>query len=872
MAPRGRSVTLGIDLVANDKGASKTIANQRTEVAGLGDELQRTANLLGGGFVAYQGFQGLEDAATAASSLTEAQNTANQVFRESDTLVREFAVSAADSYGQSEQAALSYANVFGAILNNMGLTREESADTSVALLKLASDLAAAWDTDVPDALAAIQSGLSGQTESMRRYGVELTQVALKEDARNLGFSTTIENLDRRQRAEVILASIMRQTTDQQGQFNREIEGYNQQQQIANANAENAKAAFGEGLLPIFTNLQQAIGAVAGAYASLPAGVQSATSVIAATGVAVLGVTSAVGLFGPAVKAGTSTIVGLARASRDAALNLVLPRKAIDGLGSSASGADVKVGGLLTRIRQAPLAFGAASTAGVLLAGALFDMAEESKRLDANVDSLISTIESGESPLEAFEAKLAKTFAGIEGGFDLGSWTGDRAFRAVLEGIGLSVDEVSDAITGSKEEWSDFILTLAKNEKIPPEVVKDLTEIRTAFTTATDKTDAYEEAQKALGIEQRKTGDAIDDTTESAKKQGSLFERLNKVLDERKDKVEQQWQAEERMKAATEEVADARADLSEATRAATGDSDEYRDATRAVADAQESLGDAQRGVAEAQERVNEARKAAAERLEDLREKVDELRQSEERANLTTRQAQQAARDALADPRLTALEKEDAQLKAKEAAQAERDLKSERADAARELAEAQARGIEGDKDVIDAKEGVVEAERRVREAARQVADAQKRAAQVIQDAKERVKEASERVEDATLDEAAAWGELNEAQFGATAGVVAHIGALNALLATLAPGSPLALAVEARRNDLLGLATLAAITDAAQSAFNQAGNLPGLFGDAATLYQRGAGVTVNQTFQGTPQQQRRAMADAAGGFFDGLARGAR
>jgi len=190
----------------------------------------------------------------------------------------------------------------------------------------------------------------------------------------------------------------------------------------------------------------------------------------------------------------------------------------------------------------------------------------------------------------------------------------------------------------------------------------------------------------------------------------------------------------------------------------------------------------------------------------------------------------------------------------------------------LAEAQRRGIEGDKDVVDAKDGVAEAERRVADAADQVREAQRRAAQVITDAKGRVKEATERVEKATLDEAAAWGELNEAQFGATAGVVAHIGALNALLATLEDGSPLAIAVEKRRNDLLALATLAAITDAAQAAYAQAGQLPGLFGTAATLYQQATGgVTVNQTFQGTPQEQRRAMAVAAGGFFDQIARGA-
>ena len=836
MAPRGRSTTLAIDLVANDKGASKAIAAQRVEVQGLGDELTKTAELLGGGYVAYQGFQGLEDAAKAASSLTETQNTANQVFRESDAVVREFARNAADSYGQSEKAALSYANVFGAILNNMGLTREESAQTSVELLKLASDLAAAWDTDVPDALAAIQSGLSGQTESMRRYGVELTHVALKEDARNLGYSTTIETLDRRQRAEVVLASIMRQTTDQQGQFNREIEGYNQQQQIATANAENAKAAFGEGLVPIFTKLQQGIAAVSDAYAALPPGVQNATSIVAASGVAVLGVTSAVGLLGPAVKSGASQIANLARAMANLSTTA--------GLAGGAVG-------------------GAALVFTIWSQGAEFAKAR-SDELEASMRSMAETAaQTGEDIDSVWRKNILLDWANTDRG------------TGVIQSLGLNLNELSEKLMAGDAEWDAYYNRVTKG--VGGYAPFALQGLRGSLEGTREAAARYTETKKALGIAEEGATGAIEDGTEAGKEQLSIIEQLNKATDQRLSKIEAQWTAQERMKRASDELADAREDEAEALRAANGDSDEYRSALDAVADAQESLADSHKGVAEAQERVNEARAAAADRLEELRRRVDELRQSEERANLTTRQAQQAARDALADPTLTKLEKEDAQLKARETAEAERDLKQERSDAARELAEAQRRGIDGDKDVIAAKEGVAEAEDRVREAVDRVRDAQQRASEVIQAAKERVKEASERVRDATLDEAKAWGDLIGAQSGATAGVLAHIDALKAHLATIEEGSPLAKAIQARIDDMLALGTLAALTQgiAAGGIADRATGLPGVFGDAARLYQAtqggGAQVSVYQQFQGTPAEQRAAMASAAKAAFDRIAMGA-
>jgi hypothetical protein len=830
-----RSTGLNIVITGDAKNASAAMKRLQGDVETLDDRTARYKDTLQSAVGLYVGATFFRGAVDEAASLAEAQNTVKVVFEESSDSVQTFAEDATEAYGISEKAALQAANGYGLLLTNMDVGNAKAAEMSQTLVGLASDLAAFADLPLDQALGAIRSGLSGESEPLKAFGVRLTEAKIKSEAMALGLHEGTGAISDQARAMATYAIIIEDTAKAQGTYARESDGLKQQTQQLTAEWDNAKAKLGAELIPAMQTATSVAGGMLDIWSKLPGEIQ--LGVVALGGVA---------YFGPKIASGL-------KSGGEALTNL---RLGMMGVTQSGAGASNAIGGLVNKVGQMPGAFGAASFATVLVVGALYDAAEESKRLEANVDSLLGAIQAGESPLDAFREKLAKTFAGIDGGFDLG-WSG-RSFGAVMEGFGYGIDEVSNAITGSREEWSAFIVEIAKNPKIPPEVYEDLVEIRAAFDGATDKSTAYNDAQKALGITEEGTADAIDGTTGALEREETVLERLARVSEENRKRVEAEWAAKERMRDATEQVADAQAELAEAQRAANGDSDEYRSALDSIADAQEALADSHKGVAEAQERVNEARAAAADRLEELRRRVDELRQSEERANLTTRQAQQAARDALADPTLTKLEKEDAQLKAREAAQAERDLKTERADAARELAEAQRRGIDGDKDVIAAKDGVAEAERRVRDAADQVREAQRRAADVIQEAKGRVVEATKRVEEALKNEVESWANLAEAQWGAAAGTIAYQAGIDALLKKIDANSPFAEALRQRKQDLhdLGWAALAGV--------------PGGIGLAAQWQAgTGAGPQVTIVNQGTAEQVRRATFDTLWGLLDGAAK---
>ena len=57
---------------------------------------------------------------------------------------------------------------------------------SLKLVELAADLASFNNTSPEDALLALRSGLSGETEPLKRYGIAINDARLKQEALNQG--------------------------------------------------------------------------------------------------------------------------------------------------------------------------------------------------------------------------------------------------------------------------------------------------------------------------------------------------------------------------------------------------------------------------------------------------------------------------------------------------------------------------------------------------------------------------------------------------------------------------------------------------------------------------------------------------------------
>jgi hypothetical protein len=227
-------------------------------------------------------------ATKAASDLQESVNKSAVVFGGQAGQIAAFAGSAAAALGQSKQQALEATATFGNLFSTMGIGGKASADMSVELTTLASDLASFHNIAPEEALEKLRSGLVGEAEPMRALGVLLSETAVKEKAYAAGIAATGAELTEQQKVQARYAIIMEQTKTAQGDFARTSDSLANKTRIAKAELTDAGAQLGTSLIPMATRAAGIVGGLADAFGSLGPGAQTA----------IVGVGGAVAALGP----------------------------------------------------------------------------------------------------------------------------------------------------------------------------------------------------------------------------------------------------------------------------------------------------------------------------------------------------------------------------------------------------------------------------------------------------------------------------------------------------------------------------------------------------------------------------------------------
>jgi hypothetical protein len=189
-------------------------------------------------------------AVKTASDLQESMNAVNVVFGESAEVIKDWGENAATQAGLSQAAFNQAATTIGAALNNAGLAADDAAQKSINLTKRAADLASVFNTDVNQALQAIQAGLRGEIDPLERFGVTMNQAAIEAKALEKGIISAGEEMTAQQKVTARLATIMEQTADVQGDFANTSDQTANSLRVQKARATDLAAEFGQELLPV----------------------------------------------------------------------------------------------------------------------------------------------------------------------------------------------------------------------------------------------------------------------------------------------------------------------------------------------------------------------------------------------------------------------------------------------------------------------------------------------------------------------------------------------------------------------------------------------------------------------------------------------
>lgn len=218
-------------------------------------------------------------ALSAASNLNEARNKATVVFDESAADVMKWGENAAEAIGQSERQALGAAGTFGNLFVSMDMGSKQAAGLSMNLVTLASDLASFHNATPDEAMEALRSGLVGETEPLRRFGVNMNEATLKAQALAMGLEWTGDTLPPLIKAEAAYALIMEQTATAQGDRARTMDDLANATRTVTAESEDLAASWGEELVPVGETVLSVAHPLLDFFKDLPDPIKQATIVL-----------------------------------------------------------------------------------------------------------------------------------------------------------------------------------------------------------------------------------------------------------------------------------------------------------------------------------------------------------------------------------------------------------------------------------------------------------------------------------------------------------------------------------------------------------------------------------------------------------------
>ena len=275
-----------------DRDASKAVDKLRGQVKKLGGVILAA-------FAVREIARFAASTVNAATDLEESANAVNVVFLEATATIEAFGQTSATSVGLAQSEFNALATNTGALLTNFGFDVQEAADSTIILTQRASDLASVFNTEVGEALDAINAALRGETEPIRRFGISLSAAEVAARAVALGLADSTAAVDTTAKATAALNLILEQSDKVAGDFANTSGGLANQQRILKAQLEDVKAELGQALIPALLavtevaptvldallDLGAGFAAIAEFFQDLPSAVQTAVIAIAGLGVA-----------------------------------------------------------------------------------------------------------------------------------------------------------------------------------------------------------------------------------------------------------------------------------------------------------------------------------------------------------------------------------------------------------------------------------------------------------------------------------------------------------------------------------------------------------------------------------------------------------
>ncbi|MDB5458155.1 MAG: hypothetical protein JWP92_3740 [Caulobacter sp.] len=322
-------------LTAANKRALVDVKNTTTRAqrdydklaAEMGRGFGRASLAAGVAFGAIVGY-----ATKAASDASETANAFSVAFGSLEKQAQAFAKSYSSDVGRAldeTQATLAKTQL---VLTGVGVAAKDALGMTEAIQRRAVDIGSLWNVSDAEAYQAILSGISGEAEPLKKFGVALNEAAVKAELLRLGFKGNADQAPEAAKAIARLNIILKASASADGDAIKTKDGLANSTKRAQAEFRDAAVALGQNFLPTATLAAHAAADLLEEFNKLPDGAKLA-------GLAMLGLVAGAGPI-TAVITGLTNLIKFAGAARLAILAIPGSPAAASAAAAAAAGAPI----------------------------------------------------------------------------------------------------------------------------------------------------------------------------------------------------------------------------------------------------------------------------------------------------------------------------------------------------------------------------------------------------------------------------------------------------------------------------------------------------------------------------------------------------
>ena len=596
-------------------------------------------------------------AVKTASDFGEMSAMAGEVFKGQTEAATAWADATGEALNRSGADLLQYAAGFQGLFTPMGIARSEATQMSEAVAQLAVDLGSFWNKQEPDVVRDLASAFAGQTESMRKYGVFLSDAALDQELFNQGIKGGSTAATEAEKAHARMAIIMRATKDAQGDAARTSGSLENQLKGLQAELKESAIAAGQALVPALEELapiaKEALQDLT-AFLQTPAG---EAFVKWAAGLALVGVTG-----GTVVKHlgdiafGAVQIGSLSKSAWDRfGGGAAKAARAAENVADATEQAATKTGGLSSVVGAMTSPLGLATIGVGALGIAIWKLSEAyeaHERWSQNFQKALDGIDSSKptKELEQWREKLREAAdeaaragnAAVEAGVDPSRSPGIAAAATERAAVDKAITELQAREESARQRMQQFAKGSVEYLKAEQEALQaHYDQLTVAYEYRSQPGPKPAALRNAIALDVREAGmysaaldrnrKALAVLTEEQDKSTAITKAQTKANEDAVKAADSYADAQDAAAKATADVAEAVENANKRVREAAEDQTAaWRDAAERIVDAQQAVADAVEDGAErvedAQKRVADATKAAADAEVDTAEQIIDLNDS------------------------------------------------------------------------------------------------------------------------------------------------------------------------------------------------------------------------------------------------------